>query len=225
MENPRQVQDNMLVASQVVSVIHLESIRSENPAVVTSNCSCCGNSKCFGKTGNPAENFAFLAIRMVHLYVTFLLNGNRTQPKPKSMLVWEHSGTELVFWTPYTAAFHMPKYFHLFVISWTQPQHCSVGSAAGDPLLWNRDLSCPSFSNSGTGTLANTKAILVTRFPTTTFSQGGEGERSWCHVSPWPMKDKVTSTVQCPHYPHVLYVMFRDLLVRISTQQNKGTDM
>jgi len=52
-------------------------------------------------------------------------------------------------------ASQMPKYLHLFVISSTQPQHCSVGYAAGNTLPYNLELPCPSFSNFAIGIPAN----------------------------------------------------------------------
>lgn len=72
------------------------------------------------------------------------------------------------------AASQMPKYLHFLVIPWTQPQHCSVGSAAGNTLR-NLELSCPSFSYSAVGILANTKSISVN--PVSLWQNPAKGER------------------------------------------------
>lgn len=53
------------------------------------------------------------------------------------------------------AVSQMPKYLHLFVISWTQPQHCSEASAAGNNLLGSLQLPYVSVGNFGIGVLAS----------------------------------------------------------------------
>lgn len=127
------------------------------------------------------------------------------------------------------AASPTPKYLHLFVISWTQPQHCSVGSAAGNTLLRNPELPCHSFSNFGTGILANTKTILV--IPVLLWQNLAKGERrrgpgTMCLPAPWRtgLCCLLVQNNQCPCYPHGFYLMFEDLLVRNNAQQKKGTD-
>lgn len=121
------------------------------------------------------------------------------------------------------AAPQMPKHLHLFVISWTQPQYCSVGSAAGNTLLCNLEFPCLSFSNFGIGILANMKTILV--IPVLLQQNSAKRERrrdpgTMCLPSPWRtgLCCLLVQNSQCPHYPHDFYSMFRDLLVRNSAQ-------
>lgn len=83
----------------------------------------------------------------------------------------------------------MPKYPHLFVTSGTQLQHCSLGSTVGNTLR-NLELPCPSPSKFAIGILANKDHLGHPSFAMTKPSKEGEEERSWCRVSPFPMKDR-----------------------------------
>lgn len=107
------------------------------------------------------------------------------------------------------AASQIAKYLHLFVISCTQPQHCSGGSAAGNNLLCSLELPC--LGKSGTAVLASKDCPGHPSCAPIKFSTQGEGEvLSPC--VPLPVKDRVrlfVSTCVCPCYPHVFYLLFK----------------
>lgn len=92
------------------------------------------------------------------------------------------------------AASPMPKYLHLSVISSTQSQHCSVGSAAGNNLLCSLEFPCLSFSNFGTGVLARKDCLGHPSSATIKLSKQGEGE-VLAPCVPLPMKDRVKPLV------------------------------
>lgn len=140
-------------------------------------------------------------------------------------------GTEVFFWTPYSArgCFSNTKIpSPLCNLLNTAPALLS-GFCSREYLLCNPELPCHSFSNFGIGILANIKTILV--IPVLLRQNLAKGERrrgpgTMCLPTPWRtgLCCLLVQNNQCPCYPHGFYLMFKDLLVRNSAQQKKGTD-
>lgn len=137
---------------------------------------------------------------MIPFQIIFLFTGDCTHDPISDLLMSEPKSSRCLFCiemnysfghlTMQGAASQMLKYLHLFVTPWAQPQHCSVGSAAGNNLLCSLELPYLSISNFGTGVLTNQDCLGHLSSATIKLSKQGEGEVVVPCV-PLPMKDRV----------------------------------